>query len=48
MEECVTAHLRLFNFKTPEIARRRRKFVMNRVFRRADKTVPAEYSLKPK
>jgi hypothetical protein len=46
MEECVTAYLRLFNFKTPEIAARRRKIVMNQVFQRADRTVPAQYAPK--
>lgn len=46
MEAVMGAHLALFNFKTPEIAARRRKFAFARVFRRAGKPVPEQYSSK--
>jgi tetratricopeptide (TPR) repeat protein len=43
METTVSACLGLFPFKTEEIAARRKKDTMARVFRRAGKPVPAEY-----
>lgn len=46
MEAAIGAHLTLFIFKTQEIAARRRKFAFARVFRRAARPVPEQYTSK--
>lgn len=46
MEAAIAAHLALFEGKTPEAAARRRKHIHIRVFRRAGRAVPPEFSLK--
>lgn len=46
MEVAIGAHLTLLKFKTSEIAARRRKYAYIRVFRRAGKPIPKQFSTK--
>jgi len=48
METAIRAYLASFDSKTPEIAARRRKHIHIRVFRRAGRPIPPEFSSKGK
>jgi tetratricopeptide (TPR) repeat protein len=48
MESSIAAHLSLLDSRSPEVAARRRKHIYPRVFRRAGKPVPPEFSTKIK